>query len=67
MFIWCLFFYSITFLYLESFFFWINISIWATAQLPNYPSPNLTLTLTVVGFGEGKVGSCSGTDIDPYF
>ena len=45
-------------------------SISVSGQLPNYPSPNPTLTLTccqliVVELGEGWVGSCSDTDIDP--
>ena len=45
-------------------------SISVSGQLPNYPSPNATLTLTccqliVVELGEGWVGSCSDTDIDP--
>ena len=34
-----------------------------SGQLPTYPSPNPTLT--VVGLGQGWVGSCSDTDIDP--
>ena len=43
-------------------------SISVSGQLPTYPSPNPTLILTcyqltVVEFGEGKVGSCP--DIDP--
>ena len=45
-------FYSITFLYLESFFFWINISIWATAQLP-LPEPNINLNCCWVRGGVG--------------
>ena len=41
-----------------------------SGQLPTYPSPNPILTLncyqlTVVELGEGKVDSCSDTDIDP--
>ena len=49
--------------------FRINISIWATAHLP-LPNPTLTLNccqLTVVELGEGWVGSCPDTDIDPTF
>ena len=45
----------------------LNISIWATAHLP-LPNPTLTLNccqLTVVELGEGWVGSCPDTDIDP--
>ena len=45
----------------------INIRIWATAHLP-FPNPTLTLTcyqLTVVQLGEGQVGSCPDTNIDP--
>ena len=39
-------------------------------QLPTYPSPNPTLTLTccqltVVELGEGQVGGCPATNIDP--
>ena len=45
-------------------------SMSVSEQLPTYPSPNPTLTLsccqlTVVGLGEGWVGSCPDTDIDP--
>ena len=45
-------------------------SISVSGQLPTYPSLNPTLTLTcyqltVVELGEGWVGSCSDTDIDP--
>ena len=45
-------------------------SISVSGQLPTYPSPNPTLTLscyqlTVVELGEGLVGSCPDTDIDP--
>ena len=44
-------------------------SISVPEQLPTYPSPKPTLTLTchlltVVGLGEGWVGSCPDTDID---
>ena len=47
-----------------------NGSISVSGQLPTYPSPNPTLTLTccqltVVELGEGWVGSCPDTDIDP--
>ena len=47
-------------------------SISVSGQLPTYPSPNPTLTLTccqltVVELGEGKVGSCPDTDIDPEY
>ena len=43
-------------------------SVSVSGQLPTYPSPNPTLTLTchqltVVGLGEGWVGSCPDTDI----
>ena len=47
-------------------------SISVSGQLPTYPSPNST-TVTWqqvkanVGLGEGKVGSCPDTDIDPDF
>ena len=45
-------------------------SISVSGQLPTYPSPNPTLTLNccqliVVELGEGWVGSCSDTNIDP--
>ena len=45
-------------------------SISVSRQLPTYPSPNPTLTLTcyqltVVELREGYVGSCPDTDIDP--
>ena len=45
-------------------------SISVSGQLPTYPSPNPTFTLTCyqltnVGLGEGQVGSCPDTDIDP--
>ena len=45
-------------------------SISVSRQLPTYPSLNPTLTLTcyqstVVELGEGYVGSCPDTDIDP--
>ena len=42
-------------------------SISVSGQLPIYPSPNPTLTLTCdqFGLGEGQVGSCPDTDIDP--
>ena len=45
-------------------------SISVSGQLRTYPSPNPTFTLTcyqftVVGLGEGWVGSCLDTDIDP--
>ena len=45
-------------------------SISVSGQLPTYPSPKPTLTLschplTVVGLGEGLVGSCPDTVIDP--
>ena len=47
-------------------------SISVSGQLPTYPSPNPTLTLTccqltVVELGEGWVGNCPDTDIDPLF
>ena len=47
-------------------------SISVSGQLPTYPSPNPTFTLTcyqltVVGLGEGLVGSCPDTDIDPKY
>ena len=45
-------------------------SISVSGQLPTYPSPNPTLTLsccqlTVLELGEGYVESCPDTDIDP--
>ena len=45
-------------------------SISVSGQLPTFPSPNPTLALTccqltVVELGEGQVGSCPDTDIDP--
>ena len=45
-------------------------SIPVSGQLPTYPSPNPALTLscyqlTFVELGEGWVGSCPDTDIDP--
>ena len=45
-------------------------SISVSGQLPTYPSPNSTIVnwwqVTVnVGLGEGWVGSCPDTDIDP--
>ena len=45
-------------------------SISVSGQLPTFPSPNPTLTLTccqltVVELGEGQVGSCPDTDTDP--
>ena len=47
-------------------------SISVSGQLLTYPSPNPTLTLTcyqltVVRLGEGQVGSCPDTDIDPVY
>ena len=52
------------------FYYWELGSISVSGQLPTYPSPNPTLTLacyqlTVVELGEGEVGSCPDTDIDP--
>ena len=48
----------------------LNGTTSVSGQLPTYPSPNpkLTLTcyqLTFVELGEGQVGSCPVTDIDP--
>ena len=45
-------------------------SVSVSGQRPTYPSPNPTFTLTcyqltVVGLGEGYVGHCPDTDIDP--
>ena len=46
-------------------------SISVSGKLPTYPSPNpTTLTccqLTVVGLGEGYMGSCPDSDIDPKY
>ena len=49
---------------------WKNGSILVSEQLPTYPSPTSTTVnwqqvKVDVGLGEGKVGSCPDTDIDP--
>ena len=48
------------------------VSISVSGRLLTYPSPNPTLTLTcyqlaVVRLGEGQMGSCPDTDIDPVY
>ena len=49
---------------------WLSESISVSGQLPTYPSPNSTTVnwqqvKVNVGLGEGQVGSCPDTDIDP--